>query len=242
MQMLMSHIRAAMQKYNMVQDGDVIAVGVSGGKDSVALLCALAELRRFYPAKYELQAITLDPNFLHERADYSRLEELCSRLNVPYTIKRTELYDVIFEQRQEKNPCSLCARMRRGLLHDTAKELGCNKLALGHHLDDAVVTFYMNLLQGGRIGCFSPVSYLSRKELYMIRPLIFTREREIINTVNRLELPVVKSKCPADGVTERQKVAELINSLERENGYNAIYQKTIGALQRAGIDGWTVEE
>jgi tRNA 2-thiocytidine biosynthesis protein TtcA len=241
-QMLMSRMRAAMQKYNMVSDGDRIAVGVSGGKDSVALLCALAELRRFYPAHYELEAVTLDPNFLGQRADYSPIGRLCRELGVPYTVKPTQLYDVIFEQRREKNPCSLCARMRRGLLHDTAKELGCNKIALGHHLDDAVVTFYMNLLRGGRIGCFSPVSYLSRKELYMIRPMIFTREQEIIRVVNRLNLPVVKSKCPADGVTERQRVAELVSSLERENGYNAIYEKTIGALQRSGIDGWAPEE
>lgn len=242
MQMLMSRMRAAIEKYNMIAEGDRIAVGVSGGKDSLALLYALAEMRRFMPVYYELQAVTVDMRFDGVDGDFSSIEALCERLGVPYEVKRTELYDVIFNQRREANPCSLCARMRRGLLHDEAVRLGCNKLALGHHLDDAVVTFYMNLLQGGTIGCFSPVSYLSRKDLYMIRPMVFATEREVERAARRLELPIVRSMCPADGVTERQRVKELLDSLQRDSGYSSLYQKTLGAMQRANLDGWGIEE
>lgn len=242
MQILMSRMRAAMQKYDMVHDGDCIAVGVSGGKDSLAMLYALSEMRRFYPAKYTLHALSIDPQFGGRPCDYSQIERLCKRLDVPFTLKRTQLYDIIFNQRNEQNPCSLCARMRRGLLHDEAKRLGCNKLALGHHLDDAVVTFYMNLLNGGSIACFSPVSYLSRKDLHLIRPMVFATEREVERAANRLQLPVIKSSCPADGVTERQRVKQLIDSLERQSGYSSLYQKTLGAMQRAHIDGWGTDQ
>lgn len=242
MQMLMSHMRAAMQKYRMIEDGDTIAVGVSGGKDSLALLYALSEMRRFYPKKYELKAVTIDPMFDSKPCDYLAIEELCRSLGVEYIVKRTQLADVIFNQRKEDNPCSLCAKMRRGMLHDMAKELGCNKIALGHHLDDAVVTFYMNLLQGGKIGCFSPVSYLSRKDLYMIRPMVFASEKDVERAARKAALPVIKSNCPVDNTTERQKIKELIDGLERQSGYNAIYQKTLGAMQRAAIDGWEIPE
>lgn len=235
-------MRSAMQKYKMVDDGDVIAVGVSGGKDSVALLTALCEMRRFYPKKYEVKAITLDPCFGGTECDYSKIEKLTERLGVEYIIRRTQLGELIFDARKEKNPCSLCAKMRRGILHDEAKKAGCNKVALGHHLDDAVVTFYMNLLRGGNIGCFSPVSYMSRKDIYTIRPMILAYEKEIRHAVKSAGLPVVKSKCPVDGITERQRVKDLIWSLERENGYDALYQKTIGAMQRAGVDGWGIED
>ncbi len=242
MQMLMSHMRAAMQKYRMIDDGDVVAVGVSGGKDSLAMLYALCQMRRFYPQKYEVKAVTIDPQFGSVCGDYSAIEELCRSLGVEYTIKRTQLADVIFNQRDESNPCSLCAKMRRGMLHDTAKELGCNKVALGHHLDDAVVTFYMNLFRCGRIGCFSPVSYLSRKDLYLIRPMVFAYEKDVERAVRKAALPIIKSACPADGTTERQKVKELIDGLEKQNGYSAIYQKTLGAMQRAAIDGWETQD
>ncbi len=238
MQMLMSHIRAALQRYNMIEAGDKIAVGVSGGKDSLALLYALSEMRRFYPVPYELVAITLDMQFEGKPADFSKIQALCDQLGVEYIIRPTQLAKVIFEDRKEKNPCSLCAKMRRGMLHDAAKEAGCNKLALGHHLDDAVVTFYMNLLDGGKIGCFRPVSYLSRKDLTLIRPMVFAYERDVAKAARKLDLPVSKSFCKADGITERQRVKDLLNKLEKENGYSSLYQKTIGALQRGGIDGW----
>lgn len=235
-------MRSAMQKYKMIDDGDVIAVGVSGGKDSVALLTALCEMRRFYPKEYEVKAITLDPCFGGTKCDYSEIEKLTERLGVEYIIRRTQLGELIFDARKEKNPCSLCAKMRRGILHDEAKKAGCNKVALGHHLDDAVVTFYMNLLRGGNIGCFSPVSYMSRKDIYTIRPMILAYEKEIRHAVKSAGLPIVKSKCPVDGITERQRVKDLIWSLERESGYDALYQKTIGAMQRAGVDGWGIED
>ncbi len=236
MQMLMSRMRAAMQKYDMILSGDKIAVGVSGGKDSVALLYALSQMRRFYPAEFDVAAITLDPCFGGVPADYSAIEKLCGEMGVEYIIRRTQLWELIFEVRKEENPCSLCARMRRGILHDEAKKAGCNKIALGHHLDDAVETFYMNLLKGGNIGCFSPVTYLSRRDITLIRPMIYADESEVAGAAKHEGLPVVKSKCPVDGATERQRTKELVKVLEKE--YGAIREKTVGALERAGIDGW----
>lgn len=236
MQKLLSLVRAATEKYNMIENGDKIAVCVSGGKDSVALLKCLAEMRRFYPKKFELCAVTLDPCFFGENGDYSQIEDLCQMYGIPYTVKRTDLYNVIFETRKEKNPCSLCARMRRGLLHDTAKELGCNKIALGHHLDDAAETFLMNLFSGGRAECFSPVSYLSRKDLYMIRPLVFAYESDIERVVRREKLPVVKSRCPADENTHRENMKALLSDLEKT--YPALRQKIINAMQAGNISKW----
>lgn len=236
MQMLMSRMRAAMQKYDMILPGDKIAVGVSGGKDSVALLYALSQMRRFYPAEFDVAAITLDPCFGGVPADYSAIEKLCGEMGVEYIIRRTQLWELIFEVRKEENPCSLCARMRRGILHDEAKKAGCNKIALGHHLDDAVETFYMNLLKGGNIGCFSPVTYLSRRDITLIRPMIYADESEVAGAAKHEGLPVVKSKCPVDGATERQRTKELVKVLEKD--YGAIREKTIGALERAGLDGW----
>ena len=236
MRKTVSKVRAAVEKYDMINEGDRISVGVSGGKDSVVLLSSLAELRRFYPHKFELEAITLDPQFGGTPGVYNQIRELCKRLHVNYTVKRTDLWQIIFEIRKESNPCSLCARMRRGALHDLSKELGCNKIALGHHMDDAVETFYMNIFNGGRIGSFSPVTYLSRKDLYMIRPLIFLTENETSSAAKRLNLPVVKSKCPADGVTERENVKKLLKRLETD--YPDINEKTVSAMQRSCISGW----
>lgn len=236
MQKLMSRMRAAMEKYNMIEDGDRIAVGLSGGKDSVALLVALAEMRRFYPKKYELVAITADMRFDNSDTDYSALEKLCEQLNVPYVVKRTQLADIVFNIRKESNPCSLCAKMRRGILHDIAIENSCNKIALGHHMDDAVETFFMNLLKGGNIECFCPVTYLSRKNLYMIRPMILATEAVVAGAVKQNNLQVVKSKCPMDHTSEREKTKELVKNLNRE--YPQLREKVIGALQRKGLSNW----
>lgn len=236
MQKLLSLVRAAVDKYNMIEDGDRIAVCVSGGKDSVVLLKCMAELGRFYPKSFELCAVTLDPCFFGKLGDYSEIERLCVEKNIPYTVKRTDLYNVIFETRKEKNPCSLCARMRRGLLHDTAKELACNKIALGHHMDDAAETFLMNLFSGGRAECFSPVSYLSRKDLYMIRPLIFAYESDIERVVRKENLPIVKSNCPADENTHREEMKQLLKELEKK--YPAIRKKIVGAMQAGNISNW----
>ena len=204
MQQIMSQIRAAVDSYQLIQSGDRIAVGISGGKDSLVLLCALANMRKFLPMKYDLVAITVDPCFDNIQTDFRQVEELCRRLQIKYEIRRSQLGNIIFEQRKESNPCSLCARMRRGILHDMSKKHNCNKLALGHHFDDAVQTFFMNLFYGGKIGCFSPMSYLSRKDLYLIRPMVFCEESKVESAAQRYHLPVVKSECPVDGHTCRQ--------------------------------------
>lgn len=236
MQKLLSHMRAACQQYEMIKEGDRIAIGVSGGKDSVALLAGMANLRRFYPEKFDIVAITLDPRFGGVDGDFSEIEALCKKLDVEYIIKRTQLAEVIFDIRKESNPCSLCARMRRGALHDAAKENGCNKIALGHHLDDVAETFVMNLFNGGTLDCFMPVTYLSRKDIYMIRPMIFARESDCTRVVRKENLPVVKSNCPADGTTERQEVKEMLSALEKK--YGDVRSKILGAMQRKEINGY----
>lgn len=236
MRKLIGKVRAAVEKYDMIQAGDQIAVGVSGGKDSLFLLCALQELSRYYPRHFSVTAITADPCFGGEETDFSQVEALCQRLEIPYILKRTDLGPLIFDEMKEKNPCSMCAKMRRGILHNICVENGFNKIALGHHFDDAVQTFFMNLCYGGKLGCFSPKSYLSRKDITMIRPLIFCQEREIQNAAARMELPVVKSRCPADGVTARKDAAELLARLEKQ--FPDIKMKVMGAMQRSGLDGW----
>lgn len=229
-------MRAACQQYEMIKEGDRIAIGVSGGKDSVALLAGMANLRRFYPEKFDIVAITLDPRFGNVDGDFSHIEKLCAELDVEYVIKRTQLAEVIFDIRKENNPCSLCARMRRGALHDAAKEHGCNKIALGHHLDDVAETFIMNLFNGGTLDCFMPVTYLSRKDIYMIRPMIFARESDCARVVRKENLPTVKSNCPADGTTERQEVKEMLSALEKK--YGDVRSKILGAMQRKEINGY----
>lgn len=236
MQKLLSYMRSACQQYEMIKSGDRIAIGVSGGKDSLALLVGMANLRRFYPEKFDIVAITLDPQFGGVEGDYSEIEKLCRKLGIEYIIKRTQLAQVIFDIRKESNPCSLCARMRRGALHDAAKEANCNKIALGHHLDDLAETFIMNLFNGGTLDCFMPVTYLSRKDIYMIRPMIFARESDCARVVRKENLPVVKSKCPADGNTERQEVKEMLSSLEKK--YGDVRSKILGAMQRKEINGY----
>ena len=220
----------------MIKEGDRIAIGVSGGKDSVALLAGMANLRRFYPEKFEIIAITLDPRFGGVDGDFSQIEKLCAELDVEYIIKRTQLAEVIFDIRKESNPCSLCARMRRGALHDAAKEHGCNKIALGHHLDDVAETFIMNLFNGGTLDCFMPVTYLSRKDIHMIRPMIFARESDCARVARKENLPIVKSNCPADGTTERQEVKEMLSTLEKK--YGDVRSKILGAMQRKEINGY----
>lgn len=236
MQILMSRMRAAMEKYNMIEDGDIIAVGVSGGKDSLALLYALAEMRRFYPKKYNVKAITADMGFFGNKTDFSEITALCDKLGVEHIIRETELYHIIFETRKETNPCSLCARMRRGILHDMTKEEGCTKLALGHHMDDAAETFMMNLLSGGRIESFRPVTYLSRKDLTMIRPMIFATEKEVISAAKKMSLPTVESPCPQDKTSNRNDMKELLAVLEKD--YPALKEKITGGLQKANLSGW----
>lgn len=231
---LLSHVRRAVDDYGMIEDGDRIAVGLSGGKDSTALLCVLMDMRRFYPKKYELVGITVDMGF--EGMDFSPFEKFCSDNGIEYVRVKTQLAHIIFEERKESNPCSLCAKMRRGILHDAVLEAGCNKIALGHHFDDVVDTFMLNLIHEGRLGSFSPVTYLSRKNITMIRPLIYTPEKDIRYFVNRNDIPVVTSLCPEDGHTEREEIHQYIAELDRK--YKGFKHRAFGAIQKAHIDGY----
>ena len=236
MRRILSRVRAAVSDYRMIKDGDIIAVGVSGGKDSLMLLKVLCELKRFHSEKFELVAITLDMRFNGKDGDFSEIKKMCDEYGVEYVVKPTDLYEIIFNIRKEPSPCSLCSRMRRGILHDTAKELGCNKIALGHHLDDAAETFMMNLLIESRIGCFAPVTYLSRKDITMIRPLVYVREREIEQSLERVRLPVIESACPANEHTKREDAKLLLRELSKT--YGDVPERIVGALQRGAIDRW----
>ena len=227
---ILSYTRRAVDDYNMISDGDRIAVGLSGGKDSATLLAALASLRRFYPNRFELYGVTISMGF--PDVDYKPLEDFCESLEVPFTLKETQLAHVIFDVRKENNPCSLCAKMRRGILHDAAKELGCNKVALGHHFDDTVNTFMLNLFHEGRIGAFLPVTYMSRKDITVIRPLIYVPEKEIRYFTSKNDVPVIKNPCPADGETERESVKQLLRELEKE--HKGLKHRIFGALEKSG--------
>jgi tRNA(Ile)-lysidine synthase TilS/MesJ len=210
-------------------------VGLSGGKDSLTLLTLLAALSHFYPHKFEVTAATIDMGFLG--ADFSPLARYCEKLGVPFLLKQSNLAEVIFDIRKEKNPCSLCAKMRRGALNDIAKECGCNKVALGHHNDDAVETFYLSLFYEGRISCFSPVTYLSRSDITQIRPMIYIPEKEIIGFARKNALPVAKNPCPANQNTKRQYIKDLLKQLQREN--HGLKERTFGAIQRGNIAGFS---
>lgn len=234
LQRIMSFTRRALDDYEMIREGDRIAVGVSGGKDSLALLAAMAELRRFYPIPYELCAITVDMGF--RGADFSEIREFCRRFDVPYRVVGTDIAKIVFDIRKEPNPCSLCAKLRRGSLHTAAKEMGCNKMALGHHFDDVVNTFMMNLFFEGRLGCFQPVSYLSRSDLYVIRPLLYAREKDVKYFARHANLPVFKNPCPEDHNTERSNMDALLTELERKNP--GLRHRIFGAMCRGEIDGF----
>lgn len=237
---LLSVLRAAVDQYDMIHDEDAVAVGVSGGKDSVALLSLLAQLRRFYPRRFTLHAITLDPCFNGEETDYRAIEELCERLEVPYTIRRTQLWQVVKEKQTGQTPCSLCARLRRGALHRAAVELGCRTVALGHHQDDAAETLLMSLLSGATFDCFAPKSYLDRRDITLIRPMVFLQEREIETYIKREGLPVVASRCPVDGCTNRQRMKDWIAELKPQ--YGDVSEKITQAMQKAGLNGWAPYE
>lgn len=217
----------------MISHGDRIAVGVSGGKDSLVLLAALAKLKTFYPARFELEALTVD---MGSGMDYGPVADYCAAIGVPYTRLETDIYDIIFNLRREKNPCSLCAKMRRGALHNAMKERGLNKIALGHHFDDAVETFFLSLFYEGRLSCFQPVTYLDRTGITQIRPLLYCGEGMLRNAAVRNSLPVVKNPCPANGNTRRQEVKELVASLSRQ--YPKLKDYVFGAMQRLPLPEW----
>lgn len=215
LQKLMSYVRRALDDYHMIAEGDHIAVGISGGKDSLSLLYALAGIRRFYPASYQLSAVTVDLGFGIQ--DFGKIEQLCRELDVPYIKVETDIGNIVFNERKESNPCALCAKMRKGALNTKMKELGCNKVAYAHHKDDIVVTMLMSLIFEGRFHTFRPVTYLDRMDMTVIRPLMYASEADIIGFVNKNHLPVAKSVCPADGYTKRTYVEDLLKRLNQEN-------------------------
>ena len=234
MQKLLSHVRRAIDEYAMIDDGDRIAVGVSGGKDSMALLTALAHLRRFYPKRFDVVALTLDMGF--DGVDFSPVARFCESLEVPFELRKTDLKEIIFDIRKETNPCALCAKMRRGALHDLALEHGCGKVALGHHNDDAIETFFLSLIYEGRVNCFSPVTYLDRKNIHLIRPLLYTSESDIRGIVRRYELPVVHNPCPANGYTKRQEIKDMLADMSADD--RDLKKRLFTAIQNSGISGW----
>ena len=228
------YVRRCVDDYGMIDAGDRIAVGVSGGKDSLVLLCALNHLKSYYPKPFELEGITLDLGF--EGMDFSPVAELCRRLDVPYTVIKTDIKEIVFDVRQEDNPCSLCAKMRRGGLNDAMKARGCNKLALGHHFDDAVETFLMSLLLEGRISCFKPMTWMSRAGVWQIRPMLYAGEQRIANLAETLGLPIVENPCPQDKASKRYEIKALIKTLSAD--YPDLKSKVFGAMQRAPLEGW----
>ena len=230
-------VRRCVDDYGMISPGDRIAVGISGGKDSLVLLAALAYLRRYYPAPFELEGITIDTGF--PGMDFSGVEKMCEELGVPYTRVPTDIREIVFDARQEENPCSLCSKMRRGALGNLLRERGISKLALGHHFDDAVETFMMSLLFEGRLSCFQPVTYLDRSGVTQIRPLIYAGEQRISNLAHQLELPIVENPCPQDKGSKRYEIKQLLKTLGHD--YPDMRSKIFGAMQRLPLDGWAPE-
>lgn len=235
LQQVLSNVRQAVDDYEMIQDGDRIAVGISGGKDSLTLLYALSHLRKFYPKKFELYAVTVDLGF--DNVDFDKIKSLCDELAVTYRIVRTEIAHIIFDIRKESNPCSLCAKMRKGALNDALQEMGCNKIAYAHHKDDVIETMFMSLLYEGRWNTFSPVTYLERTGITVIRPLLYMGESEVIGFVRKYNVPVLKSACPVDGHTKREYVKELLRKLNQENP--GVKDRIFNAIQKGNIEGWT---
>ena len=236
LQQLLSRVRKAVDDYQMIQEGDRIAVGISGGKDSLTLLCALNILRRFYPNHFDIIAITVDLGF--QNLDLKGIEEFCRNLDVPYKIVKTDIAQIIFEERKETNPCSLCAKMRKGALNDAIKEMKCNKVAYAHHKDDVVDTMMMSLIYEGRFHTFSPVTYLDRSDLTVIRPLIYVNESDVKGFVNKNQLPVVKSPCPADGNTKRQYIKDLIQTINLDSP--GVKNRMFTAIQDAPLKDWAL--
>ena len=237
LQKLYSYTRKAIDDFQMIKENDSIAVGISGGKDSLTLLYALAGLRRFYPVHYSLTAITVDlgyPDF-----DLTEIKALCQKLDVPYHIIPTQIGAIIKEQNKKNSPCSLCAKLRKGALNQAVIELGCNKVAYAHHKDDFIETFLMSLLFEGRIHTFSPKTYLDKSKLMVIRPLMYINEGEIISFKNDMQLPVIKSPCPADGYTKREYAKQALAELEKETP--GCKQRIFSAIERGTLDGWPVK-
>lgn len=231
---MLSYTRRAIDDYDMIDEGETVAVGVSGGKDSLTLLVSLATLAKFHPKHFKVAAIMVDMGW--EGTDYSGIQALCDKLEVPFYVEPSDITHIVFDVRKEKNPCSLCAKLRRGMLNSAAVKHGIRKIALGHHFDDVVETFMLNLFYEGRLGAFQPVTYLSRSDVTVIRPMIYAPEKDIRYFARRAELPILVSKCPANGNTERENMKQFLHNLDREN--KGLKHRIFGAMQKAGIDGY----
>lgn len=234
LQQLLSYTRRALDDYSMIDDGDKIAIGISGGKDSLTLLYALHGLKRFYPKKFDIHAVTVDLGY--KDFDLSPIIALCNELKVPYTIVKTDIGKIIFDDRKESSPCSLCAKMRKGALNEKVKELGCNKVAYAHHTDDIVETMILSMIFEGRFYSFSPKTYLDRMDLTVIRPLMYVKEVDVIGFQNKYNLPVVKNPCKIDGHTKRQFAKDLIAQLNRE--HPGAKDRMFRAILNGNIQGW----
>lgn len=235
LQQVYSFVRKAVDDYHMIEENDKIAIGISGGKDSLTLLYALSGLRRFYPKHFDIHAVTVDLGFNNLNLD--EIKTLCNELEVEYTIVKTDIAQIIFEERKESNPCSLCAKMRKGALNTAIKEAGCNKVAYAHHKDDVVETMLMSLIFEGRFHTFSPVTYLDRMDLTVIRPLMYMNEADVIGFVNKYNVPVVKSPCPADGNTKREYVKNLLRDINLETP--RVKARMFTAIQNGNLKGWS---
>ena len=236
MQHILSTVRQAVDKYGMIEENDTVAVGLSGGKDSIALLASLDRLKSFYPKKFSVVGISVDMGFDDAEDIFAPVREFCAEHEIPYHIEKTKIKEIVFDVRKEKNPCSLCAKLRRGALVSCVKELGAGKLALGHHLDDAAETFMLTLVNEGRIGCYSPVTVYEDTAVTVIRPLIYTREADIRSLVKKEKLPIVKSPCPEDGNTDRAEIKNVIRELEIN--HRGLKKRIITAMEKRGLDGW----
>lgn len=229
-----SLIRKAVDEYHMIEEGDRVAVGISGGKDSMLLLASLHHLSTYYPIPFTVEGVTIDLGF--EGMDFTPVKEYCEEQGILYTIERTDIREIVFDIRQEDNPCALCAKMRRGALNGVLKEHNCNKLALGHHFDDAVETFMLSLLMEGRISCFQPVTFLDRSGVTQIRPMVYVGEQKIIGVVDKLRLPIVENPCPMDKESKRYEIKTLLKEMSKE--YPDLKTKVFGAMQRYPLKGW----
>lgn len=234
MQKILSNMRKAIENFNMIEEGDKIAVGLSGGKDSITLLMALKNLQIFYPKKFEIIAISINPGF--EFFDSNFLKGICEKLDISYFEEESHIKEIVFDIRQEKNPCSLCANLRRGILNSIAIREGCNKIALGHNEDDVLETFLLNLFYGGNINTFAPVSYMDRSKVTLIRPLIYVPEKSIKTFVKKNNIEVMNKCCPMDGVSKREDMKKLIREFQKE--IPNVKANLYGAIKRSNIKGW----
>lgn len=235
LQQVLSKVRNAIDDYQMIEEGDRIAIGISGGKDSLTLLYALSNLKRFYPKSFELYAITADMGF--NNVNFDRIKALCTTLDVEYKIIKTDIAQIVFDVRKENNPCSLCAKMRKGAINTALRELGCNKVAYAHHRDDVIETMMMSLIYEGRLHTFSPVTHLDKTGITVIRPLLYMGEADVIGFVNKYDVPVLKSSCPVDGHTKREYIKTLLRQINLENP--GVKDRMFTAIRNSNMEGWT---